>query len=212
MPSEREYRWIKIANETYCKSVAHLLDASSYLYKRVCPSIRRSVNPLCLLKNRISHLFLATVRSCNESIHTRVYTCIENFWMSEIQAISLSVHASVSSARKLLHAVTVRMHRCPSLLSYFIVFTAMPVIDFFLDFWRTDHLSKTTKMTTVKEFKYLWAWFFFTNAVRTKCKLPFYGAKDGRTDGRTMPCPQLKTKWIPSVAVALSQRLRWRVL
>ena len=52
------------------------------LYKRVCPSVGPSVGPLRLCKNRVSRLFLATVRSytetddqptCFESLFTRLF-------------------------------------------------------------------------------------------------------------------------------------------
>ena len=39
------------------------LDASSHLYKRVCPSVGPLVRPLGKCKNRVSQLLLAAVRS-----------------------------------------------------------------------------------------------------------------------------------------------------
>ena len=41
--------------------------SGTHLYKRVCPSVRPSVRPLRLCKNRVSRLFLATVRSYTET-------------------------------------------------------------------------------------------------------------------------------------------------
>ena len=56
-------------------SPTYFLDASSHLYNRLCLSVRWSVGPLRLFKNRVSQLFLATVRSYTE-LNDR-YTCFE---------------------------------------------------------------------------------------------------------------------------------------
>ena len=52
------------------------LDASSHLYPSVRPSVRRYVRPLRKCKNRVSRLFLATMRSYTESNDRQ--TCFES--------------------------------------------------------------------------------------------------------------------------------------
>ena len=72
------------------------MDASSHLYKRVCPSVGPSVRPLvgllCLCKNRVSRLFLATVRSYTETNDQP--TCFESLFTH--LSFHLSLHTYVT--------------------------------------------------------------------------------------------------------------------
>ena len=66
----------------------------THLYRRVCLSIHPSVHPcLCLCKDRVSWLSLATVRSCTES--NDWLTCFESFLYYSCNFICLFVHLSL---------------------------------------------------------------------------------------------------------------------
>ena len=87
--------------------------SGAHLYKRVClsvrpsvgPSVRPSVGPLRLCKNRVSRLFLATVRSCTctetndqppsyESLFTRLFV-----HLSLHTYVTWSIHAKTQPGR-----------------------------------------------------------------------------------------------------------------
>ena len=50
-------------------TIIHILDASSHLYKRVCPSIRRSVRP-------VDYPFFLTCKFL-EMVHTKQLKCLQ---------------------------------------------------------------------------------------------------------------------------------------
>ena len=84
LPLQAEMRMGEEEKKAFDNHVRCFLDASSHLYKRVCPSVRPSVRPLVgpsvgplrLCKNRDFRLFLATMRSYIES--TERQTCFES--------------------------------------------------------------------------------------------------------------------------------------
>ena len=89
--------------------------SGTHLYKRICPSVRpsvrRSVYPLRKCKNRVSRLFLATVRSYTETNDQP--TCFDSLLYHLVvspvcSSICLSIYVTWS-----IHADTVRTHRCP---------------------------------------------------------------------------------------------------
>ena len=114
------YREDHLANSRWCTtnkvidpSLIPFLDASSHLYKRVCPSVRPLVLPLRKCKNHVSWLFLATVRSYNETNDQP--TCFESLLYSLLSHFTrLFVHLSLH----ICHMIntcrdTAWTHRCP---------------------------------------------------------------------------------------------------
>merc|ERR1711911_410636 len=89
------------------------LDASSHLYNRLCPSVRpsvgpsvrRSVRPLRLCKNRVSRLFLATVRSYTETNDQP--TCFESHFSLSVPSVSPYICHMINT-----HRDTAWTHRC----------------------------------------------------------------------------------------------------
>ena len=78
----------------------------------VRPSVRRSVRPLRLCKNRVSWLFLAAMRSYTKSYERQ--TCFESLLYYSCRLICLIIHLSLHICHLInTHRDTVRTHHCP---------------------------------------------------------------------------------------------------
>ena len=107
--------WI-LFQTSFCNFFESFLDAFSHLYKRVCPSVgpsvRPYVRPLRKCKNRVSRLFLATMRSYNES-NDRL-TRFESLLHYSCRFICLFVHLSLHICHMFnTRRDTARTHLCP---------------------------------------------------------------------------------------------------